>query len=137
MLILDGIVQITEADAAVYQEMMTHAPLMGLEQPAKRVLVVGGGDGAMAREALRHPSVEQVAMVELDQAVIDACKRWLPSLTCDYSDPRLELVIDDAAEYVKRAPDGWFDAVLCDSPDPIGPYVKAFVPSAVSWSVVS
>ena len=121
MLILDGIVQITEADAAVYQEMMTHVPLMGLEQPAKRVLVVGGGDGAMAREALRHSSVEQVAMVELDQAVIDACKKWLPSLTCDYSDPRLELVIDDAAEYVKRAPDGWFDAVLCDSPDPIGP----------------
>src|SRR5438270_13427243 len=74
MLILDGIVQITETDAAVYQEMMTHVPLMGMKRPGKQVLVVGGGDGAMAREALRHPSVEHVAMVELDQAVIDACK---------------------------------------------------------------
>ncbi len=121
MLILDGIVQITEADAAVYQEMMTHVPIMGLERQAKRVLVVGGGDGAMAREALRHASVERVTMVELDQAVIDACKQWIPSLSCDYSDPRLELIVDDAAEYVKRAADRWFDVVLCDSPDPIGP----------------
>jgi spermidine synthase len=121
MLILDDIVQITEADAAVYQEMMTHVPLLGLAQPPRRVLIVGGGDGCMAREALRHPSVERVAMVELDGEVVEACKRWLPSLTADYSDPRLELVLEDAAEYVKRAPDAHFDAVLCDSPDPIGP----------------
>jgi len=128
MLILDGIVQITEADAAVYQEMMTHVPLMGLEQPARRVLIVGGGDGAMAREALRHASVELVTMVELDQAVVGACKEWLPSVTADYADPRLELVIEDAAEYVKRAPDHSFDAVLCDSPDPIGPAEVLFGP---------
>lgn len=120
MLILDGVVQITEADCAVYQEMMTHVPLMGLEQPARRVLVIGGGDGAMAREALRHP-VDQVTMVELDRMVVEACKAWLPSLACDYSDSRLELLIEDAAEYVKRAPAQTFDAVLCDSPDPIGP----------------
>ena len=121
MLILDGVVQITEADYAVYQEMMTHVPIMGLEQPARRVLVIGGGDGAMAREALRHSSVEQVVMVELDQVVVEACKQWLPSLTADYADPRLEVLIEDAAEYVKRAPSAHFDAVLCDSPDPIGP----------------
>jgi spermidine synthase len=121
MLILDGIVQITEADAAVYQEMMTHVPLMGLEHPARRVLIVGGGDGCMAREALRHPSIEHVAMVELDGTVVEACKHWMPSVTADYSDPRLDVVLEDAAEYVKRAPSGHFDAVLCDSPDPIGP----------------
>jgi spermidine synthase len=121
MLILDDVVQITEADAAVYQEMMTHVPLMGLASPARRVLIVGGGDGAMARQALRHPSIERATMVELDQMVIDACKQWLPALTCDYSDPRLELVIADAAEYVKHAPAETFDTVLCDSPDPIGP----------------
>ncbi|HLG70192.1 MAG TPA: polyamine aminopropyltransferase [Chloroflexota bacterium] len=121
MLILDGVVQITEADSAVYQEMMTHVPLMGLERAARRVLVVGGGDGCMAREALRHPSVERVTMVELDQMVVDACKEWMPSVTADYADPRLELAIEDAAEYVTRAPAEAFDAVLCDSPDPIGP----------------
>lgn len=121
MLILDGIVQITEADSAVYQEMMAHVPIMGQERPAGRVLVVGGGDGCMAREALRHKSVEQVLMVELDQAVIEACKQWMPSVTADYSDPRLQVVVADAAEYVKAAPADHFDAVLCDSPDPIGP----------------
>jgi spermidine synthase len=121
MLILDGVVQITDADSAVYQEMMTHVPIMGLERPARRVLVIGGGDGCMAREALRHVSVEQVTMVELDRAVVDACKEWMPGVTADYSDARLEVLIEDAAEYVKDAPDAYFDAVLCDSPDPIGP----------------
>ena len=121
MLILDGVVQITEADSAVYQEMMTHVPLLGLPRPAKRALIVGGGDGCMAREALRHASIEEVVMVELDDVVIEACKQWLPSLTADYADPRLEVRIQDAAEYVKSAPNGHFDAVLCDSPDPIGP----------------
>ncbi len=121
MLILDGVVQITEADSTVYQEMMTHVPIVGLERPAQRVLVIGGGDGCMAREALRHSSVEQVTMVELDRAVVDACQEWMPSVTADYADPRLEMLIEDAAEYVKRAPDAHFDAVLCDSPDPIGP----------------
>jgi spermidine synthase len=121
MLILDGVVQITEADSAVYQEMMTHVPLLGLPRPARRVLIVGGGDGCMAREALRHPSVEEVVMVELDEAVVEACKQWLPSLIANYADPRLEVRIQDAAKYVKTAPGGHFDAVLCDSPDPIGP----------------
>ncbi|HEX6511239.1 MAG TPA: polyamine aminopropyltransferase [Chloroflexota bacterium] len=121
MLILDDIVQITEADSAVYQEMMTHVPLLGLERPAERVLIIGGGDGCMAREALRHPSIQRLTMVELDQVVVDACKQWMPSVTADYDDPRLELLIDDGAEYVKQAPDAQFDAVLCDSPDPIGP----------------
>src|SRR5579862_1667045 len=121
MLILDGIVQITEADAAVYQEMMAHVPLLGLEHAAANVLIVGGGDGAIAREVLRHPEVKRLVMVELDQTVIDACKQWLPSLTCDYADPRLELVVEDAAKYVARAPAAHFDAAIVDSPDPIGP----------------
>jgi len=121
LLILDDIVQITERDSAVYQEMMAHVPLMGLPSSAERVLIVGGGDGAIAREVLRHPDVRQVVMVELDKVVVDACKEWLPDLTCDYDDPRMELVIGDGAEYVKTAPDSHFDAIIVDSPDPIGP----------------
>ena len=121
MLILDGIVQITERDAAVYQEMMAHVPILGGERPAERVLIIGGGDGAIAREALRHPEVRQVVMVELDQGVIDACQQWLPSLTCDHSDPRMQLVVGDGAAYVKTAAGGAFDAIIVDSPDPIGP----------------
>jgi len=121
VLVLDGIVQITEGDACVYQEMMAHVPIMGLQQPAQRVLIVGGGDGAIAREVLRHAEVQHVAMVELDRAVIDACREWMPAVTCDYDDPRLELVVEDAAEYVKRASDGQFEVAIVDSPDPMGP----------------
>ncbi|MBV9120373.1 MAG: polyamine aminopropyltransferase [Chloroflexi bacterium] len=121
VLILDGIVQITEGDASVYQEMMAHVPIMGLDSPPGSVLIVGGGDGAIAREVLRHRDVQRTVMVELDQAVIDACKHYMPSLVCDYSDPRLELAVEDAAEYVKQAPDNSFDVAIVDSPDPIGP----------------
>jgi spermidine synthase len=121
VLILDGVVQISETDACVYQEMMAHIPLMGLAEPARRVLIVGGGDGAIAREVLRHPEVQKVVMVELDQVVVEACRSLMPGICCDYADPRMELVIQDAAEYVQHAPDGQFDAVIVDSPDPIGP----------------
>ena len=121
VLVLDGVVQISEADACVYQEMMAHVPLMGLAAPAERVLIVGGGDGAIAREVLRHPEVQRVVMVELDEVVVQACKSLMASICCDYDDPRMQLVIDDGAAYVQRAPDASFDAVLVDSPDPIGP----------------
>ncbi len=121
LLILDGILQVTEADSTVSEEMMAHVPLIGAEHPARRVLVIGGGDGCVAREVLKHPSVQRVTMVELDEVVVEACRAWMPNITCDYDDPRMELVIDDAAQYVKQAPSGCFDAVLCDSPHSIGP----------------
>lgn len=121
VLVLDGVVQISEADACVYQEMMAHVPLMALDSPAERVLIVGGGDGAIAREVLRHPEVRHVAMVELDGEVVEACREWIPSLACDYNDPRLDLMVEDAAEYIKRAPERHFDVAIVDSPDPIGP----------------
>jgi len=80
VLTLDGVVQTTEGDEFVYHEMLTHVPILAHGR-AKRVLIIGGGDGGMAREALRHTSVEQVTMVELDRSVVDMCIEHLPSLS--------------------------------------------------------
>ena len=120
VLTLDGVVQTTEADEFIYHEMMAHVPILA-HGGAKRVLIVGGGDGGMAREVLRHASVEQATMVEIDAGVVSLCREHLPTLSAGaFDDPRLELVIADAAEFVAST-DRQFDVVISDSTDPIGP----------------
>lgn len=119
-LILDGVVQTTEGDEFIYHEMMTHIPLMAHPNP-RRVLIIGGGDGGIAREVLRHPMVERVVMVEIDAAVIRFCRRYLPKI-CGraFQDRRLEVLVDDGAAYVRTIAER-FDVAIVDSPDPIGP----------------
>ena len=120
ILTLDGVVQVTEGDEFIYHEMMAHVPILA-HGDAKRVLVIGGGDGGMAREALRHKGVERVVMVEIDAGVIEFSKRFLPGIGAGcFDDPRLEVVISDGADFVKTA-DETFDAIIVDSTDPIGP----------------
>jgi spermidine synthase len=116
---LDGVVQTTEADEFIYHEMMTHVPLLAHGQ-ASHVLIVGGGDGGMLREVLRHP-VAQVTQVEIDQAVIDMARKYLPNHSAGaYDDPRLSLVIADGMDFVHDTSDH-YDVIICDSTDPIGP----------------
>ncbi|MGM0583139.1 MAG: polyamine aminopropyltransferase [Pseudomonadota bacterium] len=121
ILTLDGVVQLTEADEFIYHEMMTHVPILA-HGAAKRVLIIGGGDGGMAREALRHETVETVTMVEIDAGVVEFSKTYLPGVSAGaFDDPRLELVIADGAEFVRQDhPQGW-DVIIVDSTDPIGP----------------
>lgn len=124
-LVLDGVVQTTERDEHIYHEMMTHVPLFAHRNP-KRVLIIGGGDGGIAREVLRHPTVEAVTMVEIDPGVIAACRRHLPAICGDaFEDPRLNVVVDDGAKYVRTASPR-FDVAIVDSPDPIGPAMVLF-----------
>lgn len=119
VLALDGIFQTSERDEFYYHEMLVHPALCAA--PAIRdVLVIGGGDGETAREALRHPEVERVVMCEIDRAVVEACAEHLPEIGA-WDDPRLELVFADAVEYVKDLAPGSFDAVLLDGSDPVGP----------------
>ena len=119
MLVLDGITQACELDEYVYHEMLAHLPMLA-HGNCKRVLIIGGGDGGILREVLRHP-VERVVMVELDEEVVLACKKYLPTLSAGaFDDPRAELIFDDGAKYVRKTPEK-FDAVIVDSPDPIGP----------------
>jgi len=117
---LDGVVQTTEADEFVYHEMMAHVPLFA-HGAAKRVLIIGGGDGGMLREVARHRDVEHITMVEIDQAVVDMAKEYLPNHSAGaFDDQRLNLVIADGMDYV-RDTDDRFDVIISDSTDPIGP----------------
>lgn len=117
---LDGIIQTTERDEFIYHEMMVHVPLLA-HGKAKRVLIIGGGDGGILREVLRHPSVEQVTQVEIDQAVIDLCRQHLPEHSQGaFDDPRVRIVIADGVDFVARCSER-FDIIISDCTDPVGP----------------
>lgn len=124
LLLLDGMVMLTELDEFVYHELISHIPLCIHPDP-RRVLVVGGGDGGTVREVLRHPGVERVVLCEIDERVTRVCQRWIPAVAGRLDDPRVELVFADAVEYVRTHP-GSFDAVLVDSSEPIGPAAGLF-----------
>ncbi|KAH6760512.1 spermidine synthase 3 [Perilla frutescens var. hirtella] len=120
VLVLDGIVQLTEKDECAYQEMITHLPLCSIESP-QNVLVVGGGDGGVLREIARHSSVKVIDICEIDQMVIDVSKKYFPQLAIGFEDPRVHLHVGDAIEFLKHAPEGKYDAIIVDSSDPVGP----------------
>lgn len=116
-LALDGIVQLTESDEFYYHEMIAHVPLLAHGR-ARRVLVIGGGDGGAIREVLRH-EVDEVVMVELDPHVVEACREHLPAVNAGaFEDPRLELRFEDGVAYVAQC-DRQFDVILVDSTDPV------------------
>ncbi|MDX2287838.1 MAG: polyamine aminopropyltransferase [Hyphomicrobiaceae bacterium] len=120
VLMLDGVCQLTTSDEFVYHEMMAHVPLMALEKP-KSVLVVGGGDGGVMREVLRHDCVERAVLVEIDREVIDTALKFYPEIPGKtFEDPRAEIVIADGLKYVAET-DEQFDAIIVDSSEPIGP----------------
>ena len=117
---LDGVIQTTERDEFVYHEMLAHVPLFA-HGNAKDVLIIGGGDGGLLREVLRHPEVERAVQVEIDQAVIDMCVEYLPRHSNGaYDNPKAEIVIGDGIDYVQSC-ERQFDVILSDSTDPIGP----------------
>ncbi len=118
-LALDGIFQTSEGDEFYYHEMIAHPALCCVESP-KRVLVIGGGDGGTAREILRHPRVEECVMVEIDQQVVDACKKHIPHFGA-WDDPRLKLIIGDGVKHIADAPGQSYDVVVLDNSDPVGP----------------
>jgi len=120
VLTLDDVVQTTEGDNFVYHEMLTHVPILA-HGAARHVCIIGGGDGGMAREVLRHQSVKKVTMVEIDGGVVEFSKQYLPTLSQGaFDDPRLNLVIADGADFI-RTTEGGFDVIIVDSTDPIGP----------------
>ena len=120
VLALDGAVQITEADEFVYQEMLAHVPLLA-HGAARRVLVIGAGDGGVLRRVLQHRGVERAVMVEIDGEVIRLCREFLPGIGGDaWTDPRAEVIVGDGIAYVAEAAAGSFDVVIVDSTDPAG-----------------
>ena len=120
VLALDGVVQITERDEFVYQEMIAHVPLLA-HGGAESVLIIGAGDGAVLRRVLQHAGVRRAVMVEIDGEVIRLTREFLPSLAGDaWDDPRAEVIVGDGIDYVASAPSSAFDVIIVDSTDPIG-----------------
>ncbi len=120
VMVLDGAIQITEADEFVYQEMLTHVPLLA-HGAAETVLIIGAGDGGVLRRVLQHRGMKRAVMVEIDGEVIRLSKEFLPSIAGDaWNDPRAEVIVGDGIDYVRRAADATFDAIIVDSTDPIG-----------------
>jgi len=121
---LDGIVNSTSRDECAYQEMITFLPLNSHPCP-KKVLIVGGGDGGVARECVKHPKVESVTMVEIDQMVIDASKKYLPDMAIGMSHPKLNLFVEDGLEFLKNN-EAMYDVIIADLSDPQGPAERLF-----------
>ncbi|HPZ28798.1 MAG TPA: polyamine aminopropyltransferase [Defluviitoga sp.] len=116
MFTLDGIPMTCELDEFVYHEMISHVPLFLHENPRK-VLVIGGGDGGTVREVLKHSSVEKVVMCELDKGVVEATKKYLPNLSYELSNPKVQLVFEDGSKFIKNFKNE-FDVIIIDSTDP-------------------
>ncbi len=120
VLVLDGVVQTTEKDEFIYHEMLTHVPVLA-HGSVRRVLIIGGGDGGMLREATRHKTIEQITQVEIDRQVIEMCRTYLPNHSQGaFEDPRVNIVIDDGRRFVETTRER-FDVIISDSTDPIGP----------------
>lgn len=124
MLTLDDMVMTTERDEFVYHEMVAHVPLFTHPNP-KNVLVVGGGDGGVIREVLKHPSVEKATLVEIDGKVIEYSKQYLPSIAGTLDDPRVEVKVDDGFMHIAKS-EGAYDVIMVDSTEPVGPAVNLF-----------
>lgn len=124
MLVLDGMVMTTEVDEFVYHEMVAHVPLFTHPNP-KNVLVVGGGDGGVIREVLKHPSVEKATLVEIDGKVIEYSKKYLPTIAGALDDARVDVQVDDGFMHIAKA-ENEYDVIMVDSTEPVGPAAKLF-----------
>jgi spermidine synthase len=137
LLVLDGYIQASQADEFIYHEMAVHVPLLGRERKDASVLVIGGGEGGIVRESLKHDFVTSVTMVEIDQRVVDLASEYL-AVNGDYKDPRVTLIIDNAANFVSQAvKDGKrFDLIVLDLTEPVGPssclFTEKFLTEVVS-----
>lgn len=129
LLTIDGLVMLSERDEFVYHEMISHVPLFTHPNP-ENVLIIGGGDGGTAREVMRHSRVKQVDLVEIDEAVVEACREYLPDVG-DFDNPKLTLRIEDGIQFIHNTPDETYDVVIVDGSDPVGPAEGLFDTSFV------
>ncbi len=124
LLVLDGLVMLSERDEFVYHEMITHVPLCTHPRP-ERVLVVGGGDGGAIREILRHDTVKEAVLCEIDERVTRICETYFPGTTAGLRDPRVRCHFEDGFAFMERHENS-FDVIITDSSDPVGPGVALF-----------
>ena len=118
-LTLDGYMMLTEKDEFIYHEMMVHIP-MAVHPAAKKVLIIGGGDGGAIRELVRYPLVEYIDLVEIDELVVEVCKKHLPQTACCFNDERVTVHYQDGLKFIRRC-ENEYDLIIVDSTDPFGP----------------
>lgn len=118
-LTLDGFMMLTEKDEFIYHEMMVHIP-MAVHPTAKKVLIIGGGDGGAIRELVRYPLVEHIDLVEIDELVVEVCKKHLPQTACCFNDERVTIHYQDGLKFIRRC-ENEYDLIIVDSTDPFGP----------------
>ena len=119
VLALDGNVMLTERDEFIYDEMITHVP-MAVHPNVQDVLVIGAGDGGVVRELARYESIRRIDLVEMDEQVLDACRRYLPGNACRLDDDRVHIYFDNALRFIRRK-HAQYDLIIVDSTDPFGP----------------
>lgn len=124
VLILDGVIQCTERDEFSYQEMIAHLPLASHPNP-KKVLVIGGGDGGVVREVLKHESVEEVVLCDIDEAVIRVSKQFLPHMSSLLASPKVTVFVGDGFKFLADN-ESTYDVIITDSSDPVGPAESLF-----------
>ena len=117
MLVLDGVINLTERDEFIYHEMLAHVPLFSHPNPS-RILIVGGGDGGTAREVLKHGGIKRIQQVEIDKKVIDVSKKYFPSLSRALDHIKVQVLVKDAIQYIRETREK-FDIILVDSTDPV------------------
>jgi spermidine synthase (EC 2.5.1.16) len=118
MLILDGVVQFTEKNEFFYHEMLTH-PVMFAHKNPQNVLIIGGGDGGILREVLKHKSVKKAVLVDIDKDVVEVSKKFFPTVACSMDDPRAIILNEDGFKYIQDYKNE-FDVIIVDSTDPVG-----------------
>jgi len=117
-LVIDNFIQSTESDEAFYHELLVH-PAMILHPNPARVLIIGGGEGATLREVLKHNTVKEAVMVDIDPVVVEFSKKYLEHMhQGSFNDPRARVIVMDGLKYVKEAPQGYFDVAIMDLTDP-------------------
>ncbi|GGH40649.1 polyamine aminopropyltransferase [Paenibacillus segetis] len=124
MLVLDGMVMTTVKDEFVYHEMVAHPALFTHPNP-KHVLVVGGGDGGVIREIVKHPGVEKAVLVDIDGKVIEYSKKYLPEIACELDNPRVEVQVNDGYMHIIENKNK-YDVIMVDSTEPVGPAAPLF-----------
>lgn len=116
-LMLDGAYQLTEKDEFTYSEMMSHVPICAHPDP-ENVLIIGGGDGAIMREVLKHSCVKKCTLIDIDERVIESSKKYLPFAGCAFRDSRADVKCMDAMKFIRETSER-YDVVIIDSTDPV------------------